>query len=708
MLDHAFLTVPINECVRADWPLHKVICKKAFTSKTAASTAVVVNRTAIGQGLRILAKPFTPPTCASRQCSIRTCAPGYKRSLALKRQVLLLQQNPSIDYFLCLTTTTDKNLFFVYIPDDAISTRFRRARDEVMSTGDMESLGYVVEVLLEASQGLRKSWAYSDGDLVSQMQKEYSARQVGADRHSSVTVAPIHDMAAYAAVPLRLPAMQDALTQPERWNLHWENTTRSVDRVKPSVLVDSMAEEISAIQLDSSLLEHQAILSNLRYTQTMLTVDAAKYFAEHDLEKRWMEAGPDLRGKHILIGLADACSIARNLHDARLYCDRELRLAHLRTDGRTLLDLLKAVTFPVETILQRGMPEEPTLLPHPAWDDFAAAQARGSPNDREKFALASIRTLRTKLICHVIHSTLNSFLGMKLPEVAVSKYSKKKNPGEPALGREFATALAQSTFGVEGARAQAKENKAAWKARQRGRKQYCSYDACSKANAKEEDSNVKFARCKSCWEKMQREILYCSVECQTADWKPHHKAICGKPLTFEAVSKPPPLAPRTTPTVVPQIGPPIGNYKRSRRLASQVAWLNANPKVDYALTEVPGHLPTNLDFPDPEAHALFRKCRDKAMTTGDKQSIAVMAHFICWMNWGARPEAKPFVPEAKAIVTQLKQEYEFEELGKAVAEMQQRQNRDPFRRPPLLAGMAPQSWVKFCQGMDVNRQVILD
>ncbi|KAJ7166147.1 hypothetical protein C8R46DRAFT_1035422 [Mycena filopes] len=117
-----------------------------------------------------------------------------------------------------------------------------------------------------------------------------------------------------------------------------------------------------------------------------------------------------------------------------------------------------------------------------------------------------------------------------------------------------------------------------------------------------------------------------------------------------------------------------GRVKRSPTLASQVAWLNANPKVDYALTAVPVPLPiTDLDFPDPEAHTLFRKCRDK-------QSVALM----------------------------LKQEYEFEELGRAVAEMQQRQNRDPFRRPPLLAEMAPQNWVRFCQGMDVNRQVILE
>ncbi|KAJ7713552.1 hypothetical protein B0H16DRAFT_365233 [Mycena metata] len=327
---------------------------------------------------------------------------------------------------------------------------------------------------------------------------------------------------AFAAVPVMIPQMQDALKQPERWNSDWENIIRNMeDRFTPPVLVDSVALAFAAqpLRRDGSLLEHQGILSNLCRTQALLTGAALTYFAHLDLEERWMKASPDLRGKHILIGLSNACSIARNLHDARVYCGRELTLSHLRSDGRTVLDLLKAVMLP-----ELAMPEEPKLIPHPAWDAFAAAQARGSPNDSEKYALASILTLRTKLICHVIHATLNSFVGVELPTVAVAKYKKKNNPGEPFLGREFGQSVAESMLGVAGAKAQAKENKAAWKERQRSRTEYCSYGGCSKAN----DGSAKFPRCKKCWDNMQREILYCSTECQKADWKPHHKSICDR------------------------------------------------------------------------------------------------------------------------------------------------------------------------------------
>ncbi|KAJ7713553.1 hypothetical protein B0H16DRAFT_1899476 [Mycena metata] len=493
-------------------------------------------------------------------------------------------------------------------------------------------------------------------------------------------------------IPVMLPRIQDALKQPERWNSDWENITGSTGRwLEPSVLVDLVAVPLAGqpLKMDASLLEHQSILRDLCQTQAHLTAVALTYFARENLEDRWMKAAPDLRGKHILIGLINACSIAKNLHDARVYCGRELTLSHLRSDGRTVLDLLKAVMLP-----EAAIPKQPKLVPHPAWDAFAAAQARGFPNDSKKYALASILTLRTKLLCHVIHFTLNSFVGVELPTVSVGKYNKKNNPGEPFLGREVSQAIAESMLGAAGAKAQAKEDKAAWKERQRGRTEHCSYSGCLKAN----DGSAKFRRCTKCWENMQREILYCSTECQKADWKPHHRSICGKPLTFEAASKPPPLAPRAVP--VPQIGPAIGTYERSPSLVYQITWLNLNSNLDYVVRG--GAEETTLDLPDPEAQSLFRQYREKAMTTGDKQSIAIMAHFICWMTLD-NPRF-----QLAAIVEQLKKEYVFDELPRAIYEMQQRQNKDPFRRPPLLAQMSPQNWVNFCTGMNVNRQVVLE
>ena len=43
-----------------------------------------------------------------------------------------------------------------------------------------------------------------------------------------------------------------------------------------------------------------------------------------------------------------------------------------------------------------------------------------------------------------------------------------------------------------------------------------------------EDVSVQSAKLKSC--ARCRKVAYCSVECQTADWKARHKAACGKRL----------------------------------------------------------------------------------------------------------------------------------------------------------------------------------
>ncbi len=57
----------------------------------------------------------------------------------------------------------------------------------------------------------------------------------------------------------------------------------------------------------------------------------------------------------------------------------------------------------------------------------------------------------------------------------------------------------------------------------------CHNEGCSVAYS--EDASVQSAELKSC--ARCRKVAYCSVECQTADWKARHKAECGKRLEEE-------------------------------------------------------------------------------------------------------------------------------------------------------------------------------
>lgn len=184
--------------------------------------------------------------------------------------------------------------------------------------------------------------------------------------------------------------------------------------------------------------------------------------------------------------------------------------------------------------------------------------------------------------------------------------------------------------------------------------------------------------------------------------------------------------PTATTPLEGRIGPAEGSYKRTPALIKQITRLNLNPKVDYFL-EPTGKEDFKFDFPDRQAHALFRKCREKAMTTGDRESIAIMTHFLIWMilaeRWDMRGAVTP-----QDILNQMKIEYNFDGLGAAVLEMQERTRRDPLiiKRPcvlnplprdpiadsllssVLLFGMHPEYFQTFARGMVTTRPTVLD
>ena len=79
-----------------------------------------------------------------------------------------------------------------------------------------------------------------------------------------------------------------------------------------------------------------------------------------DLVSKWLDASPNVRKKHVLIGLAGACGSSLNLNQARLSCTKELRVSYcgistlffwlkyqcpflVSTDGHKLFKLINAL-----------------------------------------------------------------------------------------------------------------------------------------------------------------------------------------------------------------------------------------------------------------------------------------------------------------------------------------------------------------------------
>ncbi|KAE9410671.1 hypothetical protein BT96DRAFT_1011427 [Gymnopus androsaceus JB14] len=145
-----------------------------------------------------------------------------------------------------------------------------------------------------------------------------------------------------------------------------------------------------------------------------------------------------------------------------------------------------------------------------------------------------------------------------------------------------------------------------------------------------------------------RDIVYCSKECQVADYETSHKVICGKVIDVDAATQhAADRAAAKNPTTPQQIPPAIAGFKRSPHLLRHVQLLNKNPGIDL--------------------YKIFRPVRDKAMTTGDRDSIVALCFGRTW----------------NVIYKQMENELEMPDLKEAILELQKKQSEDA-QRPPLL------------------------
>ncbi|KAJ7622337.1 hypothetical protein FB45DRAFT_1091210 [Roridomyces roridus] len=401
--------------------------------------------------------------------------------------------------------------------------------------------------------------------------------------------------------------------------------------------------------------------------QAALTTEVLLYFTRRRFEERWLSAPPAERGKHVLAGLASVCPLSLTLHQSRAFCVNELNVAAHRNDGRLLIKLLRGML-----VANPGrIPENPLYIPDPVWDAIAAHQRTTGASAEEKLALEVVLIMRNDLITHVIVYVLRSFLVYNAP---------------------LTGPLAEKLLRLQ------VKHAGSFNDIEKKSKQYCIY--CRKPN----ETTVKYSRCRRCWEAIGLEILYCSVACQKADWKTGHKVGCGKSLDLESIKKEVPVvrgAPKHPPPIV---GPPLPGFTRSSALGYQVMQLNLWQEYDYFFT--PQTRPVYLKFTHAPVQAVVRAARSKALDSGDRPTVARLAHFL-WALSSKDTRALSFGLTGDFILEQFKAEYEFEEIHAAVDEMNNRMIRDPLLRPPLLAeaGFSAGKWEDYYKTWPANKPV---
>ncbi|KAK0453039.1 hypothetical protein EV421DRAFT_2030077 [Armillaria borealis] len=318
-------------------------------------------------------------------------------------------------------------------------------------------------------------------------------------------------------VYLELPKMQQALSHSEEWNAQWERLGNSGVLIPQFCLVDLVGSRDPS-RYDMLAREYATLLTFTLAIQRKIGV-----LPEYNLESKWLESTPSIRKSHILVALSEACSAARNIHDARRFACDILTLDNLGNDGRVFIDLLKA-------IMPRTPPESlttPTYVPNPAWDSFRASKEQSNITQMEKWGLSYAQILRTELIYLVVLYTSLSFLGKERPKIPVTHPRGGGDASNDPQRLQFQKENRRQLYGPSLAKEVTREDKAAAKERQRQRCAYCTH--CSRP----EQDGEKFPHCGKCWNTLQRDVPYCSRECQTANYKPLHKAICGKALDLD-------------------------------------------------------------------------------------------------------------------------------------------------------------------------------
>ncbi|GJE88166.1 zinc finger MYND domain-containing protein [Phanerochaete sordida] len=225
----------------------------------------------------------------------------------------------------------------------------------------------------------------------------------------------------------------------------------------------------------------------------------------------WPRIAADVRAAHILRGICDALTDDRAMRFTRLFCP-ETTLAHLSANGGAAFVSL------ADTLVRSGktMPlKEPIYFPNPVVDALFERHA-ATPVMRQK-----LRVCRADYLSRIIWKTLRAFFDLPNDELLIKNQRLEEDD----------IAMLAKNFDSEEIAELRKEQHA-----------YCrdKCDACFQCGALEEDlpAGSKLQMCTGC-KRIGRKIMYCSRECQKADWRsgvptPHRK-LCGKKVGGEIV-----------------------------------------------------------------------------------------------------------------------------------------------------------------------------
>ncbi|KAJ7453191.1 hypothetical protein FB451DRAFT_1565737 [Mycena latifolia] len=189
---------------------------------------------------------------------------------------------------------------------------------------------------------------------------------------------------------------------------------------------------------------------------------------------------------------------------------------------------------------------------------------------------------------------------------------------------------------------------------------------CSVCGGEQRNQAERFRICSGCKEKLGIKRYFCSRACQKADWKTH-RDFCGSQDFWDYTHK-------------PLLGAEA-SFERPVALRCQIALIDSNPDVLYHVAPGTDDV-LRFDISDKMLKVSFCRVRDKAFTTHDPESIAILGQTLLGaVELEAVPVGK--TQRVSNLFRQLEEEYGVLDIESVVASLQDDQTLDPTHRTKL-------------------------
>jgi hypothetical protein len=131
--------------------------------------------------------------------------------------------------------------------------------------------------------------------------------------------------------------------------------------------------------------------------QKRLTVQAARWFAQDDLESKWLGSGTSVRQEHLLEGIVQTCSLdCRTREHHRVMCDEVMLPYLLKDNGQGFLRLLRSVMIEGSS----SVPSSPVFLPNSRFERMMG-QGHSQLSEKEKDIQNDYILCRNEFICKI-------------------------------------------------------------------------------------------------------------------------------------------------------------------------------------------------------------------------------------------------------------------------------------------------------------------